>query len=370
MKHDQLTYRIAFSMIKGLNRSTATGLLARVGDEETFFSVPESSLSAITGIKNGVTETEYRHTLLSRAVTERDFTYNNRIDCRFFNDTCYPRRLLECEDAPVMIYSLGDCDLNSAHVIGVVGTRHATPYGMDFVSRLIADLSSMTDNLVIVSGLAYGIDVSAHKAAINNHIPTVGVLAHGLNTIYPADHRSVAARMISEGGMLLTEYPSSSQIHKGNFLARNRIIAGLCDCVVVIESGEKGGAMSTARMAQAYNRDVFAVPGRINDTYSRGCNYLIASQQACLLRNADDLVNIMGWQNTKVDGIQKQLFPDITPERKQIIDFITANPDATINEMCVSLDLPYKILSDRLFQMEMDDIILTLPGGRYGLVVR
>jgi DNA processing protein len=253
-------------------------------------------------------------------------------------------------------------------MIAIVGTRHATAYGVEFVNRLVKNLAEQLDDLVIVSGLAYGIDIAAHRAALTEGVPTAAVLAHGLNTIYPADHRSAAKRIIGEGGMLITEYKSSSATHKGNFLARNRIVAGLCDAVIVVESDSRGGAMSTARIADAYNREVMAVPGRVSDTYSRGCNELIANRTASIIRDAEDVMNIMGWSAKPKAGTQKEMFADITPTEQKIIDYISANPDATVNEICVGLSMPYSQLSSELFEMEMKDQIIVLPGGKYGVI--
>ncbi len=222
---------------------------------------------------------------------------------------------------------------------------------------------------MIVSGLAYGIDVAAHLAAISAGLPTVGVLAHGLNTIYPASHRDIAARMIRSGGMLLTDYRSSDNIHKGNFLARNRIIAGLCDCVVVVESDTHGGSLVTARLASAYSRDVFALPGRTSDRYSRGCNHLISSCIASLLTSYDELIDSMRWRRRVSEGEQGELFsdtpPGLSPEEQAIIDIITTRGDATINELTASIDIPTPRLMGMLVDMEFRSLIAAIPGGRY-----
>lgn len=368
MLNNEIIQQIAFSSYKGITLSTATELLRRVGTIDNYFAASEAQLASLTGVTDGSMTEQYRRTLLDEARTEADFVANSHIATHFFVDDNYPHRLRDCDDAPTMLYTLGNCDLDSRHVIAMVGTRHATPYGVDFVNRLVKDLAERIDDLVIVSGLAYGIDIAAHNAALREGVPTVAVLAHGLNRIYPADHRSAAKRIINEGGKLVTEYKSCSPMHKGNFLARNRIIAGLSDAVLVAESDSHGGAMSTARIAEAYNREVMAVPGRVSDPYSRGCNDLIARRSASIIRDADDLMSVLGWTGRPKAGTQKQMFAEVTDGEKRIIDYITANPEATVNELCVGLSMPFAQLSSQLFEMEMKDLIIVLPGGKYGVI--
>jgi DNA processing protein len=369
MIRDADDYKLAFSMIRGVNITTAAQLLAKVGSEENFFTATDNSLKALTLLHNNVTERSYRDSVLDKAVTERAFTDSANIERCYFNDEDnYPQRLAECNDAPAMLYKLGRANLDSKHTIAIVGTRHATAYGIDFTTRLVESLSESLDDLLIVSGLAYGIDVAAHKAALKFGIPTVGVMAQPLNTIYPADHRAIAAKMINEGGALVTEYCTSDAVHKGNFLARNRIIAGLCDATIVVESDLRGGAMATARIANAYNRDVFAVPGRVIDKYSHGCNQLIANQTANLLTCADDIIEVMGWHTKPKVGEQQQLALEIPQDQAEVLELIKAHPDYTVNDMVVKLGKNYAQLSDLLFQLEMADMVISLPGGRYTCV--
>lgn len=364
---DPLVARIAFSKIKGINHSTATRLLGIVGSPENFFTLSPVALAASTGIDSRICDNTYRQALLDAARNEAEFVRQKNITADFIDSDRYPRRLSECDDAPSMLYSIGPANLDSLHIISVVGTRHATPYGLDFVKHLIADLASSLDSLVVISGLAYGIDVAAHRAAFDNAVPTVAVVAHGLNTIYPADHRATAAQIVGEGGAIVTEYTSDAAIHKGNFLARNRIVAALADAVIVVESDTKGGAMSTARIANAYNREVMAVPGRTTDTYSRGCNELLARQTAAIIRSADDLIEALNWTAKKPDCVQTDIEFEMTPEQKTVADYIIAHPDHTVNDICVGLGLPYHRLSAMLFEMEMNDMIITLPGGRFAV---
>ena len=273
----------------------------------------------------------------------------------------------------MVLYRLGKCDLNAKHVVSVVGTRRATAYGLRFTADLIAGLASRLDGLIVVSGLAYGIDVAAHRAALQADVPTVAVVAHGLRTLYPADHRDVARRIIDSGGAIVTEYVSDASVHRGNFLARNRIVAGLADALVLVESDARGGAMVTASIASAYNRDVFALPGRVTDRYSRGANALIQANKAVMLRDADDLIDAMNWQTKPQPGSQGTLDfahdtePELSPEMEVIVEYMRKNPTATINDIASGLAIPYRLLSARMTEMEMDDIVTALPGGIYQL---
>lgn len=366
-----LKTRIALSMLKGINLSTAGRLLGLIDTPERFFELSESQLRMLTGLDSKATDDTQRARLLQLADKESDFVRTKSITTMFCGDSNYPARLSDCDDAPAMLYACGDREaLDRPQSIAVVGTRHATPYGLDFTSRLVADLAEALDRPLIVSGLAYGIDIAAHRAALDAGTPTVAVVAHGLNTIYPAEHRQTAAKIVSSGGALVTEYTSSSPIHRSNFLARNRIVAALADVTVVVESDVRGGAMSTARIASAYNREVMALPGRTIDTYSRGCNELIAKETARIIRSADDLINLMGWMPRKRSNPQKEIVFELTDEQSRIIDFITSHPEATVNDMCAALHTPYSVLSATLFEMEMSNLIMTLPGGHFVVIAR
>ena len=250
---DTLVYRIAFASLRGINAVMARELMARLGSEEEFFRASRSQLAAIMGFRNRLMEPDYRHKMVEDARREADFISANSINAVYYTDESYPDLLANCDDAPLMLYSLGDADLSPRYSIAVVGTRHATPYGLDFTDRLVKGLAERVNGEVtVLSGLAYGVDVAAHKAAMRYGLPTIGVLAHGLNTIYPAVHRAVAADMVRQGGALVTDYRSIDAVHKGNFLARNRIVAGMSHCLIVVESARKGGAMVTAKIASGY----------------------------------------------------------------------------------------------------------------------
>lgn len=367
MLDKELTYRIAFSLIRGNNRVIADELLSRIGSEEEFFSASSRLLEMQIGNKTKFTDDSYRHQLLDKARKEVDFINKNNISPIYFKDANYPQRLLDCDDAPLMLYTLGNCDLNSSHIISVVGTRHATHYGVEMTERIIEGLAKRLDNIIIVSGLAYGIDIAAHRAALKNEIPTIAVLAHGLNTIYPAAHRNVAAEMVKQNGMLITDYTSTDNIHRGNFLARNRIVAGLCDCIIVAESAEKGGAIVTAGIADGYNRDVLAFPGRANDPYSQGCNRLIASGRGALITSAQDVIDVMRWTAKPEEGEQCEMFADLNEEEQIIIDFIGENPLSSINEISIGTEISISKLTSTLIDMEFKGLIVNYPGGRYDL---
>ena len=366
--HDKTLYQIAFSRIKGINLQVAENILQHTGSEEQFFTLTSKELvHLLPQLPKAMMAESYRQSLLDIANKELEFMVEGHVDGVYFTDPRYPIRLSECEDAPLMLYSIGNTDINAAHVISIVGTRHATPYGMDFVEHLVNDLADkLGSDTVIVSGLAYGIDVTAHRAAMKAGLPTVGTLAHGLNTLYPAAHRTTAADMVHNGGMLLTEYMSQDAIHRGNFIARNRIVAGMCDCVVVAESAERGGALTTASLALSYSRDVMALPGRISDPRSRGCNALIARNQAALITCADDLINAMGWEPIHPDeeGSQPEL-PLLGKDEQRILDYLHEHGEGSLNQMCVDLAIHISQLVGMLMSMEFDGHIITYPGGKY-----
>lgn len=365
---DTLLYRIAFASLRGMNPQLARQILGRAGGEDAFFKMSERELSTVMGFGNKLFDREYRDRLLAEAEREVIFVETNHIESVYFTDDEYPQRLLQCDDAPLMLYTLGRCDLNNARFVSVVGTRHATVYGIYFTARLVEGLAQrMADPLVIVSGLAYGIDIAAHKAALACGIPTVAVLAQGLNTIYPPVHRSTAAEIARSGGMLMTDYRSVDRLHKGNFLARNRIVAGLSDCLVVVESASKGGALVTARIAAGYSRDVFAVPGRISDRYSEGCNRLIYNNVAQLVTSPEDILGAMGWPEKEQEGQQGSLFVELAPDEEKVIDVIRRKGDARLAEISAEVEVPVSRLMGMLVDLEFRNLLLSMPGGRYRL---
>lgn len=363
---ESLVYRIAFSSLRGINVMLANELLGRMGSEEAFFKASQQSLSSAMGFTNRIFDASYRTGLIERAKKESDFIMANNIKPLYFSDEAYPCRLLEANDAPILLYTLGNCDLNRGHFMAVVGTRHATPYGLDFVNRFVDSLSAKSaEPITVVSGLAFGIDAAAHAAALKNGLPTVGVLAHGLNTIYPAQHRSLAADMVRSQGLLVTEYMSQDAVHKGNFIARNRIVAALCDCTVVVESASKGGALITARLASGYDRDVFALPGRTSDRYSKGCNALIASQMAGLVEDADGLIDAMRWSRKSDEAQQLSLFPELSEDEQRVMAFLQDKGEAHISQLTMALNMSVARMMALMIDMEFKGLVLAYPGGKY-----
>ena len=365
---DNMIYRLAFSMIRGNNLGLGNKILSYIGSEEAFFKKSESELQALLNVKSSVVNMSYRRSLLELAAKEYEFITNSGIKALFFNDEAYPCRLKNCEDGPSAIYVMGEANLSAPKILSVVGTRRATSYGVDMAKRIVADLASeYGKDIIIVSGLAYGIDVAGHLAALSSGIPTVAVTGHPLNTIYPADHRNIAIDIIRNGGALVSEYPSSSVVHKGNFLQRNRIVAGIADATLIVESDEKGGAMVTASIAGAYDRDVFAVPGRTVDKYSRGTNRLIAENRAVLVRDAGDIIDAMRWGRKPKEGEQKVMTLDLSAEQLNALIYIREHPQDSVNEISRGLGISYSALTGVLFELEMSDLIVSIPGNRYAL---
>lgn len=363
---EKLARRIAFAGYRNMNLGTARHFRELGIGEDEFFGQTARCLSSVSGLRESFFDDERRRDALEQGRREAAFVTDHNIAVLYFADDTYPARMADCDDAPAILYGMGKVE-ETAHVVSIVGTRHCTSYGAEFTRKLVQELGEALDSVLIVSGLAYGIDIAAHRAALACNIPTAAVLAHGMNTIYPADHRDDARRIASGGGYLLTEYPSYAPVHRGNFLARNRIVASLADVTIVVESDVKGGAMTTARIAGAYNREVMALPGRVSDTYSRGCNDLIVRRVASVIRDAGDLIDTMGWTAKAVPGKQPEL-PFLSPEQTSVCDMLRKNPDATVNDLCASLGIPYARLSALLFEMEMDNVVCSLPGGRYGII--
>lgn len=367
MSDEELIYRIAFATIRGMGVDLAQKILDVMPHEKDFFSMSDKDLKEITKSRSKITEKSYRNKCLLKAEHELEFIRKNHISLRYFKDEGFPQRLLQVEDSPIMLYSVGNCDLNAKHIISIVGTRRSTEYGRHFCDTFIKELSEAIPGVVTVSGLAYGTDITAHRYSLKYQVPTVAVQACGLNKIYPASHRDDAAQIIRQNGCIVSDYTSQDDIHKGNFVARNRIIAALSDCTVVVESAERGGSLITANIAQSYNKDVFALPGRISDEYSKGCNRLIQNNQAMLVTSADDLIKAMRWENKKKNKETRELelFPTLSPEEKSIVELIREAGDIHINAIAEKAGLPvYKVMS-MLVTLDCKGVILTLPGCRY-----
>lgn len=371
---DILLYRLALASLRGMTASVARELLALTGGERAFFEAPESELRRLTRSTARICGADVRSRALDDALAELRYIEANGIRVLYFGDADggYPRRLAECEDAPPVLYTLGDGVPAGADCrpVAIVGTRHATPYGVDFTSRLVADLAEMTENVVIVSGLAYGVDVAAHRAALRAGVPTAAVMATPMASIYPSDHRAVAAEIVRRGGALITEYGHRAPIHKGNFVARNRIVAGLSDCVVVIESAAKGGALITAGLAAGYNRDVFALPGRVGDTYSEGCNGLIASNAATLVRSAADLCKAMNWPMRGAGAVEPApVLPlALNPDEQMIVNLLEQNDDMGLTDLSAATGVATGRLMSILVDMEFRGLLQAMPGAKYRVI--
>lgn len=310
---------------------------------------------------------------MRRAESELQYMQAHRIRALTLNDNDYPQRLCECPDAPLILYYLGNADLNPPKVVCIVGTRQCTQYGQDLVRQFMKALKEHCPEVLIVSGLAYGVDIQAHRQAMENGYPTVAVLAHGLDQIYPYHHRDTASQMLGCGG-LLTEFMTQTNADKPNFVRRNRIVAGMSDACVVVESAAKGGGLITAGIAQSYDRSVFAFPGAVGMPYSEGCNRLIRDNGAALITCAGDFVQAMGWQEetlrqrANTEGIERHLFPDLSPTELQVVSLLQKTNDLQLNVLSVKTGIPIGRLSALLFELEMKGVVRPLAGGMYHLL--
>ena len=361
--------QIALTFTPGLGNASIRRLVDLYPDDD-IFSLPKSELKNAFGTHSSIIDTILNKSAFSRAEEELLFCEQNHIRSLFFTDPDYPERLNrpETDDCPALLYVLGSADLNPERAIAVVGTRRATPYGRDNTDRLVCELKPY--DTPIVSGLAYGIDTTAHTAALDHGLPTVAVLGHGLDQLYPAQNRPLAKRILEAGGALVTEYPSGTAINPRYFPARNRIIAALADATVVAEASEKGGALITAAIATSYQREVFAVPGRLTDTYSRGTNNLIATNRALLVRNADDIAFQLGWpvmgQQTSLSEIKET--PKLTSDEQKIVNTLKDCDHLTLDEIATAASFSLPKTASLLFNLEMNKVVRTLPGHLYQLV--
>ncbi len=362
-----LAYKIAISLIPGIGSVTARNLIAYIGSVEGVFQEKEKTLMKIPGVGEVNAKKVVRQNVLERAKREVDFILRNRIKTFFYLDENYPARLKNCSDAPIMLYFRGNANLNEQRIISVVGTRNATNYGKELCDELIRSFSQRNYPLLVVSGLAYGIDVHAHKACLKYEVPTVGVFAHGLDTIYPALHAPIASKMLEKGG-LITDFISETKIDRQNFLRRNRIIAGLADATIIVESAEKGGALVTADIANSYNRDVFAFPGRSNDPFSRGCNKLIKMNEAALIENQLDIEKAMSWdvKISAVRAVQTSLFVELTTDEQKLVDLLKGG-DRFVDEITIETQLQMSRVSALLLGLEFKGLVVSLPGKMYRL---
>ncbi|MBL4669778.1 MAG: DNA-protecting protein DprA [Flavobacteriales bacterium] len=366
--NEQLLYHIAITSIPNIGDITAKNLIAYCGSTEQVFKEKKSVLEKIPGIGaiNAQKIIIHRTEALVAAEEEIEFITKNKIVPLFYLNDNYPKRLLHCEDGPVLLYSKGNIDYNNQKVISIVGTRKATDYGKDFCNKIVEEL--VPHKPLLVSGLAYGIDIYSHKAALKNEIPTVGVLAHGLDRIYPSQHRGIAKEMLQNGG-LLSDYKSGTNPDRENFPKRNRIVAGMADLTIVIESSKKGGSLITAYIANNYNRDVFALPGRLNDSQSEGCNNLIKNHKAALIQSVKDIEYVMGWETKKkTKQTQTQLFIELTSEQKILTTILAKQDKIGIDELSLQAKIPMSKTASMLLNLEFDGVVKSLPGKLYRLV--
>ena len=374
MNTEEIFYTMALTRISNFNFAHALELYKAVGSAQLLFEhrndIGDILKECTPRLRDALQDWSEP---MKRAEAELAFMQEHGIRAITLNDDDYPQRLRECPDAPIVLYYKGNSDLNQAKVISIVGTRRVTQYGQDLIRRLIGDLRTYCPRLLIVSGLAYGVDINAHREALANGYETVGVLAHGLDQIYPYRHRDTAAEMVNHGG-LLTEFMTLTNADKPNFVRRNRIVAGMADSVILVESAAKGGGLITAEIAQSYGRSVFAFPGRVDAEYSQGCNNLIRDNGAGLISNAADFVRAMNWQDDMhrqqalSDGIERNLFPDLSPEEQTVVSLLQQTNDLQLNILSVKTSFPIGKLTSLLFQLEMKGVVKPLAGGMYHLL--
>jgi DNA processing protein len=359
-------HQIALTYVKNVGPAIAKSMVSYFGSVERIFTVPKAKLLEIPGITaNRLTQLGLPEAM-QKAEMELKFIEKNNIEVLFYTDPRYPKRLKNCADSPILLYGKGNMELNNRRVISIVGTRNATEYGRHLCRQLVEELQPY--NVLIVSGLALGIDVCAHKECVKLDVPTVGVLAHGLDMLYPGQNKATAEKMLENGG-LLTEYPSCTNPDRQHFPERNRIVAGMADATVVIEAGLKGGALITAEIANSYNRDVYTFPGRVGDEFSEGCNFLLRHNKASMLVNPADLAYSLGWEKDEgaVVGQQQIALPiDLSNEEQMIFETIREHKQPlAIDDLTIKTNLPMSRLAMNLLNMEMQGYIRSLPGKTY-----
>lgn len=363
MSQTELFYALSLLQVEGVGDVMAKKLINQCGSAENIFKEKTTTLQKIDGVGSILTKKLKDKSIFDKATAEIKFIEQENIQTLYFQDKLYPERLKHCFDSPLVLFQSGNIDLQNRKIISIVGTRQVTSYGADFCRKLLEDLAPL--NPIIVSGFAYGIDIVAHQVAMDLRLQTVGVLAHGLNQVYPKVHKKYVAKMEENGGFL-TEFWSTSNPEKENFVKRNRIVAGLSEATVVIESAEKGGSLITAMIANDYNRDVFAVPGRTSDKLSQGCNNLIKTQRANLLSSAADIVYILNWEleNDKKEPktIQKQLFVSLESDEQKIYDYLINKGKEQLDIIALECEFPIFRISSTLLNMELKGVVRPLPG--------
>ncbi|GGD23080.1 DNA-processing protein DprA [Flavobacterium orientale] len=364
MKTTDLFYTLALMQVEGVGDIVAKKLINHCGSAENIFQEKKSKLETIEGIGQILIKNLKNNAVFELAEKELQFIEKEQISTCFYQEDTYPNRLKHCIDGPVLLFSTGTINYENKKILSVVGTRQITSYGTDFCKQLIEDLAPLDP--IIVSGFAYGVDIVAHQAAMDNNLQTIGVLAHGMNQIYPQSHKKYVSKMEQNGGFL-TEFWSTSNPDKENFVRRNRIVAGMSEATIVIESANRGGSLITATLASDYNRDVFALPGRNTDKYSVGCNNLIKTQRAHLLTSAADILYILDWKASveSAKPVQKQLFVDLDIDEQKVFNYLLQNGKQQIDFIALECDLPIFKISSLLLNMELKGVVRPLQGKMF-----
>ncbi len=358
-----LVYKIALTQIPKIGSVTAKSLIGYCGGVEQIFSKSENFLQKAPGVGSIIARYIKEFNDFSEAEKEVEFIKKNKIKPLFFLDKEYPFRLKNIPDCPIVLYTKGEANLSPEKCIGIVGTRQMTEYGKQFTRQLIKDL--VPYNVTIVSGLAYGVDVLAHKECLRNNVKTLGVVAHGLDRLYPIVHSKIAKDMIANEGAVITEFVSETIPDRENFPKRNRIVAGMVDAVIVVESAKKGGSLITAELANQYNRDVMALPGNIGNPFSEGCNYLIKSHKANVIESASDLVRLMNWDVKIEKSKQSRLFVQLNDNEEVLMGLIRQNGEIGVDQLMANSGFSSSTLAITLLELEMKNCLTTLPGKRY-----
>ncbi len=362
-EHEELFYQLALTMTPGIGAKSGRVLLEHFGNAIEIFKTPLKQLKHVDGIGEVRAKGFRDPEVLTKAEKELAFVLKNNVQTLLVNKN-HPKRLLNCADAPILLFYKGNADLDAARIVAIVGTRKNTDYGQKLCEDLVEGLQSL-ENILVVSGLALGIDAIAHKKCVALGMPNVGVLGHGMDRIYPFNHNALAKQMVENGGVL-TEFPSGTLPDRSNFPMRNRIVAGMSDVTVVVESSATGGALITAHMAGGYNREVMAFPGRVGDSRSAGCNDLIRRNAAAMITKTDDLIELMNWSDkARRKPVQKQLFINFTPDEEKVINLLQSKDLVHADEFFHHTGLANSMLAATLLQLEMQGLIKTLPGKYY-----
>tara|TARA_R110001583_G_scaffold35585_3_gene118252 strand:+ start:64695 stop:65798 length:1104 start_codon:yes stop_codon:yes gene_type:complete len=367
MLEEELLYVLALQRVKGIGDTNAKKLISHCGSAKMVLTEKRQNLEKINGIGVLKLKNLFDSANLKEAEKELNYIQKNNIETYYFMDKNYPERLKHCVDAPILFFKEGNFKLNHQPIISIVGTRKITSYGRDFCEKLIEDLTAY--NPIIVSGFAYGVDICAHKAALKNKLQTIGVLAHGFEEVYPKSHKKYVSEINKNGGFI-TDFWHNDVLIRENFLKRNRIVAGISEATIIIESADKGGSLVTADIANSYNRDVFAVPGRSTDNYSKGCNDLIKRNKAAILTGANDLIEMLNWENNSCEGkvIQKQLFVELDEIEQVIYDFLFSNGKELLDSIAINCNIPIHKTTTILFNLEMKGVVKPLPGKLFEAV--